>query len=245
MLWNELDLRGRTALVTGASRGIGSAITEALLSEGMAVWAVARGRAGLEHLAERLSIYRDLLCIETCDVGKPSDITGLFEHMRTTLTSLFLLVNNAGIGLFGPAEKTASRDWDRSMEVNARGTFLCCREAFAWMKETGGGRIINISSVVGLKGYVDQAAYSASKHAIMGLTKVLAREGQPFGIRASSVCPGGVATDMLKEARPDLQQSLLIQPSDVARAVRYLASEPETCCTDMIQLRRSSSLPFD
>lgn len=92
---------------------------------------------------------------------------------------------------------------------------------------------------------MNQGIYSASKHAVMGLTKVLAREGQPFGIRASAICPGGVATEMLKSARPDLEGSQLIQPEDVARAVRYLATEPETCCTDMIALRRAGSLPFD
>ncbi len=130
------------------------------------------------------------------------------------------------------------------LDVNARGAMLCCREAGAWMKETGGGRIVNISSVVGHKGYENQVAYTASKHAMMGLTKALAREWQPYGIRVSAICPGGVATELVREARPDLDPAGLIQSEDVARAVLYLASEPESCATDFLYLRRAGSTPF-
>jgi 3-oxoacyl-[acyl-carrier protein] reductase len=164
--------------------------------------------------------------------------------MRESCSSLFLLVNNAGIGIYGPSDEVKLADWEKLMAVNARGTLLCSQEAFSWMRATGGGRIVNISSVMGVKGYVNQAAYAASKHAIMGLTKVMAREGQESGIRVCVICPGGVATDLVKSARPDLDVSLLIQPEDVARAVLYLAKEPDTCCTDMLSLRRSSAAPF-
>ena len=182
---------------------------------------------------------------ESEDISKPKDVTGFFERVRQKCPSLYLLVNNAGIGVFGGIEQIVTEDWDRVMNTNARGTLLCSREAFGWMRQCGGGRIINIASVVGLKGYVNQGTYTASKHAVVGLTKVLAKEGQPFGIRASVICPGGTATDLIRAARPDLDGEKMIQPSDVARAVRYLASEPETCCTDMITMRRAAGIPFD
>jgi 3-oxoacyl-[acyl-carrier protein] reductase len=245
MLWNEIKLKNRTAIVTGGSRGVGAAIVESLLQERMEVWAVARSRENLEKLAQRLQGLAGKLHTEVCDVGEPVRVHKLFQSLRAECSRLFLLVNNAGIGIFGAVDQITLEDWDSVMNVNARGTLLCSTEAFSWMKESGGGRIINIASVVGLKGYANQAVYTASKHAVMGLTKVLAREGQPFGIRASAICPGGIATDLLQSARPDLRGSELIQPADVARAVRYLATQPESCCTDMLTLRRAGSLPFD
>ena len=244
MAAKEIDLKGKTALVTGGSRGIGKAIVELLLEQGMTVWATGRSIENLQTSRDDFSQYSEFLHLEVCNNEKPDEIERLFEKIHSRSKSLFLLVNNAGIGNFGPSDKVRLQDWDTVMDVNARGAFLFARDAVSWMKNTGTGRIINISSVVGLKGYVQQAVYTASKHAVMGFTKVLAREGQQWGIRVSAVCPGGVATDMAKKARPDLDASVLIQPDDVARAVLYLAREPETCITDMIQLRRSGSLPF-
>ena len=245
MFQREIHLAGKTAIVTGASRGIGAAITETLLQQGMQVWATGRDATRLELLSDRLSRYRASLRTRACDNRQPEQIERLFAELRHIGESLYLLVNNAGTGIFGPVEKATLADWDTVMDTNARGVLFFSKEAFTYMRDNGGGRIVNIASVVGLKGYVDQSVYSASKHAVMGLTKSMAREGQAHGIRVCAVCPGGVATDMLMSARPDLQTSVLIQPADVARAVLYLATEPQTCCTDMIQIRRSGSTPFD
>lgn len=235
-------LAGKTAVVTGGSRGIGAAVVRAFLAEDMTVWTTGRNPRNLHSLETELASPQ--LHTAVCDSAVPGEINAFFEMVEKNCEKLDILVGNAAIGVFGPAEETSLTDWDRIMEVNARGTFLFAQRAFRWMKRSGGGRIIHISSVVGLKGYADQIAYSASKHAVMGITKVLAAEGQPHGIRASVICPGGVATDMVREARPDLDPNLLIRPEDVVRAVLYLAKEPETCCTDLIQLRRTGSTPF-
>ena len=110
------------------------------------------------------------------------------------------------------------------------------------MRKKGGGQIINISSVVGVKGYPNQAAYGASKHAILGLTKTAIEEGREDNIRVHAICPGGVATDMVKEARPDLTDfSAMIQPEDVADAVAYLGGLPPNITVDVIHLRRAAS----
>jgi 3-oxoacyl-[acyl-carrier protein] reductase len=245
MFSNEIDLQGKSALVTGGSRGIGAAIVGALLAEGMTVWTTGRDQERLRAMASERTHSRGSLYTEVCDNNEPADIDRLFKNLAARKEHLYLVVNNAGIGVFGPCEQATAGDWDRVMNANARGAFLIAKRAFTLMKARGGGRIVNISSVVGIKGYADQTVYSASKHALMGWTKAMAREGQPHGIRVSAVCPGGVATDMLAAARPDLVSSTLIQPDDVARAVLYLAREPQTCCTDVIRLRRSGSTPFD
>jgi 3-oxoacyl-[acyl-carrier protein] reductase len=106
------------------------------------------------------------------------------------------------------------------------------------------GYIINVASVVGFKGYVNQAAYTATKHGVMGLTKVLSAEAQPHGIRTSAILPGGVDTDMVGDARPDLDRSVLLQPSDIAQTVMYLLSLSERAAIDQIYIRRRNSTPF-
>jgi len=153
-------------------------------------------------------------------------------------------VNNAGIGLFGKVADFAAADLDRVMAVNLRGTFLCCREAMKLMIPQRSGYIINISSVVGIKGYPNQSAYTASKHAVMGLTKSLAVEAQPHGIRVSAVLPGGVDTEMVQASRPDLDRSVLLQPDDIAQTVMFLLSLPERAAIDEIYIRRRASQPF-
>ena len=112
------------------------------------------------------------------------------------------------------------------------------------MAPAGRGTIVNISSVVGFKGYPNQAAYTATKHAVMGLTKSLAVEAQPQGIRVSAVLPGGVDTDLVRQARPDLDPAILLAPDDVAQAVMYLLSLSDRAAVDQIYLRRWSSKPF-
>lgn len=235
-----MNISGFNAMVTGGGSGIGRAIALALAENGMNV--VICGRR-TELLQETAAQCPDRIQTCTCDLASPEEIDRLFEVARSAFDGLFLLVNNAGMGLYGPVESVTVEDWDAVMNVNARGAFLCAQRAFCWMKETGGGRIVNIASVVAHKGYVNQVSYTASKHAMLGFTKVLAKEGQEHGIRCSAVCPGGVATEMVAQARPDLDQDELIQPDDVARAVVYLAAEPETCCTDCINLRRRGSTP--
>ena len=130
------------------------------------------------------------------------------------------------------------------MAVNARGPFLMSREAIPVMAAGGGGSIVNIASVVGIKGYVNQGAYTASKHALMGLSKVLAQEVQPLGIRVHVLCPGGVDTEMAGQARPDLDRSQLMTPAEVAEVVLFLLQQRGRAVVDQINLRRASGSPW-
>ena len=157
---------------------------------------------------------------------------------------LDILVNNAGTGVFGPLAETSTDAWDEVMRVNARGPFILCREAIPHLKKQRRSHIVNISSVVGVKGYQNQSAYAASKHALMGMTKVLAREVRDLGIRVHAVCPGGVDTKLVASARPDLDTSVLIRPEEIADAVLFLVTREGNAVIDEIHLHRESSTPW-
>ncbi|MCK5844971.1 MAG: SDR family oxidoreductase [Victivallales bacterium] len=237
--------RRRVAIVTGGGRGIGRAIAEALAETGLyKIMLVSRTFA---ELSESEGACRSLgaeCCSYSCDLTDESQVSDVFSETVSAFGAVDVLINNAGAGVFKPIIDTELSDWTRILNANATTAFLCSREAMRIMNGKGGGSIINIASVVGIKGYPNQGAYTASKHAMVGLTKVIAEEGRAHGIRAHVVCPGGVATEMAKQARPDLDIDILIQPADVAETVLYLLSLPPKITVDLIHLRRFGSSAF-
>jgi len=240
----KLDLQNKVVLVTGGGRGIGRAIGLMLGRAGARVFLAARTESELETAAAEIS--REGGTAETMcgDISVEQDIVALFSGIKDAAGRLDVLVNNAGLGIYGPVAEFSAEDLDRVLTVNLRGTFLCCREAMKLMIPAGKGYVINISSVVGFRGYPDQAAYAAAKHGVMGLTKSLATEVQEHGIRVSAVLPGGVDTPMVREARPELQRDELLHPADVAGAVEYLLSLSDRAAVDQIYIRRANSKPF-
>ena len=237
------ELAGKNAVVTGAGRGIGRAISLALARCGAHVLLTARTGSQLDETAAEITAAGGLASVCAADLAIEQQIEQVFQQ-ADQLGSLDILINNAGIGIFGPSIEFATDDFDRVLRVNVRGTFLCCRAALQRMISSESGTIINISSVVGIKGYPLQAAYAASKHAVMGLTKSLAAEAQEYGIRVSAVLPGGVDTDMVAQARPDLDREILIRPEDIANTVLYMLSLSEQAAVDQVYIRRRTSAPF-
>ena len=235
------------AIVTGASRGIGRAVANSLAAEGASVVLAARDRGRLETVAREIvdaSGRTDSALSVPTDLTSEAEIDRLVKRARERFGRLDILVNNAGVAVKAPLENTKTEDWDRLMAVNARAPFLLCRAAVPLLRESGGGVIVNIASVVGVKGYVQQAAYTASKHALMGMTKVLAQEVKADGIRVHAVCPGGVATDMVKRTRPDLDDSVLMSPDEIAEIVLFLIAGRGNAVIDEIHVRRSASEPW-
>ncbi len=235
-----IDLKDKVCIVTGASRGIGKAIALRLAREGSRVELVARSRAALAELARG----QPTLTAHVCDVTVPAEVETTVATILASRGRVDVLVNNAGIGVFGPLESTSYEDFRRVLEVNAGGTFLFAKAVLPAMKMQAAGDIINMSSVVGSKGYPEQTAYGASKHAVLGFTKALAAEVHDQGVRVRSICPGGVDTDMAGQARPDLDRSSLIRPEDVAEAVVYLLTAPPTAVVDNLNLRRRGNAPW-
>jgi 3-oxoacyl-[acyl-carrier protein] reductase len=182
----------------------------------------------------------------TCptDLSKNEDIEDLFKKIKKDFGQLDILINNAGAIKSGNMVDLSIEDFDMLIDVNLRAVYSCCQQALKIMIPAEKGYIINLSSVVGIKGYPKQTAYGAAKHGVMGLTKALAAEVAEHGIRVSVILPGGVDTDLIREARPDLDSSVLIQPEDIADTVLYLLELPERAMVDQIYIRRSKSSPF-
>ena len=237
----DVRLDDKVALVTGGGRGIGRAVCLALADRGAQVIAAARTEPQLHAVAAEAG---GNVIPMTVDVADADSVRGLFAAIGDWFGRLDVLVNNAGMGIYGPVCDFPVEDFDRVMRVNVRGTFLCCQEAMRIMTPLESGYIINISSVVGFKGYVDQGAYAASKHAVMGLTKTLAAEAQCHGIRVSAILPGGVDTEMATQSRPDLDRSILIRPEDIARTALFLLSLSESAHVDQVYVRRRTGKTF-
>jgi len=235
-------LRDKAAIVTGASRGIGRAVALALAAEGARLLLAARSSTDLQAVCAECEALGAQTWATPADVAIEEQVQALAAAAREHLGRVEVLVNCAGIGVFGPVLETSAADWDRVMAVNARGPFLVCRDLVPLM-ETG-ACIVNVGSVVSVKGYVNQGAYSASKHALLGFTKVLAQELQPRGIRVHALCPGGVRTDLITRARPDLDTSDLMTPDEVAELALFLITQRGRAIVDQLNVRRANSAPW-
>jgi 3-oxoacyl-[acyl-carrier protein] reductase len=240
----NMDFTGKTALVTGSSRGIGESIAIRLSGLGMHVVISGRDAEKLNELKHKIQLTGPEPHIIVADISNPATPEKLIRETIQKFGRLDILVNNAGFAVSKSLSMTLPEEWDRMMAINARGPFFLCKEAIPHLQKSDCATIINISSVVGRLGYENQAAYAASKHALMGFSKVLAKEVQPLGIRVHTIAPGGVATDMVKTMRSDLDTSNLIQPEEIADVVEFLLKYRGNAMIDNIDVRRSNGTPF-
>jgi len=239
-----INLQNQVALVTGASRGIGRHISTALASCGARLILSGRNAEKLGEVKKEIEAKNGEAIFIPADLAQEAEIIALFRQVRETFGRLDIVINNAGIGYFEDLVDFPMEKFDQIFRVNMRGTFLCCQEAMKIMIPARSGTIINISSIQGIKGYPKQSAYAASKHGIIGMTKSLAAEAQKHNIRVSVILPGAVDTELIGEARPELDRSLMIHPDDIAKTVIFLMSLSERAMIDMIAIRRSTASPF-
>jgi 3-oxoacyl-[acyl-carrier protein] reductase len=223
------EIMKKTALVTGGARGIGRAISKVLAEDG---WTVAVNYLNSEEAA--LSLSREINCLLVkADVSDENQVSAMFKRIKSEIGSIDLLVNNAGISSYGLFTDITPEEWRKMFSVNVDGVFYCCRQAVPDMIRKKHGCIINISSMWGQVGASCESAYSASKAAVIGLTKALAKELGPSGIRVNCISPGCISTDMLGcFSQSELDALIdntplgtLGSPEDIAEMVCFLASE--------------------
>jgi len=238
----QVDLSGQTALVTGASRGIGKAIALALGKAGAKVACIARNEEKLKATADEIIAAGGEATIYACDVTDSAAVEKLFEKVLEDWEKIDILVNNAGITRDTLIPRMTDEDWDDVITTNLRSVFLFTRAGILAMMRKRYGRIINISSVSGLMGNPGQANYSASKAGIIGLTQTVAREIAGRKVTVNSICPGFIATEMTDALGPMVQDEVkkrvplkrLGQAEEIADAVLYLASESGSYITGQV-----------
>jgi NAD(P)-dependent dehydrogenase (short-subunit alcohol dehydrogenase family) len=245
-------VQGQHAVVTGGGRGIGAAVAEALAGQGAHVTLLGRTASALDATAESIrTSFNTKVHTETCDVAQEDDVTRAFAAAVRALGAVQILINNAGQATAGPFESISLDTWNRLIAVNLTGTLLCTQQVLPAMFAAGSGRIVNIASTAGLTGYAGLAAYCATKHGIVGLTRALAVETARSGITANAVCPGYTeGTEMFTAAISNVMRtrgvsaeearSLLtkhsprrtpITPKEVADTVLWLCSPGATAIT--------------
>lgn len=219
-------MNNRVAIITGAGRGVGRATATLFARTGARVVLYSRTRTQLEEAAASILQDGGEALTVVGDVAREEDVLALFEQVRERYGRLDVLVNCAGVVAVRPFIEMDTGTWDQVINVNLRGTFLCCREAFRLMSVQKQGVIINISSLSGVKGvekFPGLSAYNVSKSGVAGLTEILAVEGKPYNIRVCAVSPGAVDTEMLHEAAPHLKAGMTAE--EMAEILLFLADD--------------------
>lgn len=235
-------LKDQVAVITGGSSGIGFAVAETALSEGMNVTISARNKEKLSNalteLRKQAEREEQVIAIPA-DVSVAADVERMIRETVRKWNRIDLLVNNAGIGQWAPVEKMTEADWDRIQGVNLKGTFLCSKAVLPVMKQQRSGYIVNISSLAGKEGSGGMAAYSASKFGIIGLTESLLEEAIEQNIRATAICPGYVATPMV--AGVSVPPEEMIPPGDIGKIIiGLLHLAPVTVIKEIVVQRRGA-----
>ena len=238
------NLENKVVLLTGAGGGIGSAIAEKLAQRKMKI--VLFGGNNVEKLQKTKAIvekYSSALILPG-NLTSTDFMTSALETAVDAFGGIDVLINNAGAAQNTPFEEVSAEEFDRLMNINVRTPFFLTQKVLPFLKKSGSGTIINIASVVAHAGYPLQSVYSASKHALLGLTKSIAREYYTQNIRVHAICPGGVYTDMVKVSRPDLSPEGMIMPEEVADILCFLLENRGNAVIDEILVHRAAKEPF-
>lgn len=223
------DIRTKTVAITGGSKGLGKSAALAFAKTGYSVTICARTKDELEAAAADIREQVDGVTVQAivADVSKPDECQRFIQESIDALGSVQVLVNNAGLGLYGNIEELTEADLDTMLHVNVKGTVFCSQAGYAHMKERGTGHIINVASIAGKIGLPGESGYCASKFAVTGFSEALAAEATPHGVKVTVFCPGGIDTpfwDRVTHNKPDV--SKFLKPDDVAAMILHIADTP-------------------
>ena len=234
-----MELAGKTAVVTGGSKGIGRAIAESLVRGGANVSISARHEDEIANAVAELNSAGGGRAIGlVCDVRDYAQVKSYFANTVEQLGGVDILVNNAGIGLSAPVESTSPDQFRAVIETNLCGVFYCCHEAIPLMKQRGGGYIINISSLAGTNAHPRMAAYNASKFGLNGFSEALMQEVRHDNIKVSYIMPGSVNTEFGGDTPSD-DQNWQLRPEDIAEVVMDLLAHPDRSLPSRVEIRPS------
>ena len=233
-----MDLTDSVAVVTGASSGLGTHFSKSLIDRGATVYGLARSADKLAAVQDTLGeAFRPL----TCDLREEDDVADTFAAIRDESDRLDVLINNAGLGQFGPVDDHPLADWDVQMDTNLRGVFLCAREVVPTMREQNeesgfGGHIVNVASIAGLLGNPNLTAYNASKFGVRGFSESLMKEVRDDGIRVTCLYPGSTDTNFFDVAGVEMTDNPLA-PEDVAATAMHVLESPTNHLISEVVLR--------
>ena len=240
----KIKLKNKTAIITGAGGGIGRAVAVKLARSGMNIILFGGNNAEkLQTTAAMVEEHSNALIIQ----GNLTNLEFLSSAIKTAAEKFGgadVLINNAGVAQSTPFEEVTPEEFDRIMAINTRVPFFLTKYALPYLKKSETPTVINIASVVAHAGYPLQSVYTASKHALLGMTKSFAREYYKDNIRVHAICPGGVYTDMVKISRPDLSPEGMIMPEEVADIIHFLLENRGNAVIDEIMLHRVNKEPF-
>ena len=222
----SMSIHEKVAIITGAGNGVGRATSLRFAREGARVFLFGRTQATLEATAHNIAQFDGTAHVVVGDVAHEEDVRQLYQRVKHLYGRVDILINCAGVVAVRPFAEMETEIWDRVLDTNLRGTFLCCREAFRLMIAQHNGVILNISSLSGVRGvekFPGLSAYNVSKAGIASLTEILAVEGKPHNIRVSVVSPGAIDTEMLRQAAPHLKAAMT--PEELADILLFLADD--------------------
>jgi 3-oxoacyl-[acyl-carrier protein] reductase len=233
-----MNWREQVAVVTGGSRGIGRALAEGLVDRGAAVAICARNAEEVERRAAELRTPGASVLGAKCDVRDEASVAAFAALVRGEMGTPGVLINNAGVGRFAPLLEMSAEAWDEVMATNLRGMFLVTRAFLPAMLARGSGDVVNVASLAGRNGIANGAAYSASKHGVIGFSKSLMLEVRRQGIRVLAVCPGSVDTAFFDGDTPfDPNRGRILLPEDVAKATLDVLELPERALVSELDIR--------
>lgn len=226
----------RIAIVTGGSRGIGRGVVEALLHEGWRVSFCSRSQGSIENALSELADHGDAVTGRAVDVRSQEVVDAFVQEVLNREGKIDCLVNNAGLGIFGPVDELTGEQWREVIETNLSGAFYFLHAVAPAMKRQGAGWIFNIASLAGRNPFAGGAAYNASKFGMIGLSEAAMLDLRPHGIRVAAILPGSVDTGF-SHRRDNKDGSWKLKPADIAAMILHLLSYPEHALPSLVEMR--------